>query len=117
MPRPGNCPIPTYAEFWPYYLREHARPASRSIHFLGTGVGILCLCAGLITGVFWLLPVAFVAGYGPVWLAHYFVEKNRPATFTYPVWSLISGFRMAYYWTCGGLAHELERAGVGRLAR
>lgn len=117
MSGPGHSPILTYAEFWPYYLREHARPATRSIHFLGTGVAILCLSAGLITGVFWLLPLAFVAGYGPAWFAHYFVEKNRPATFTYPFWSLISDFRMAYCWICGRLASELEQAGVGRLAR
>lgn len=110
-------PIGTYAEFWPYYLREHSRPGTRAIHFFGTGAALFCLCAGFATGTFWLLPVALVAGYGPAWFAHYFVEKNRPATFTYPVWSLLSDFKMAVCWIGGRLGRELERAGVDEPAR
>lgn len=119
MPRTSgpDRPIASYGQFWPYYLREHSRPATRSVHYFGTGMALLCLCAGLATGVWWLFPMALVAGYGPAWFAHYFVERNRPATFTYPVWSLVSDFKMAICWTVGRLEHELERAGVSGPAR
>jgi hypothetical protein len=113
----SDPPIATYAEFWPYYLREHSRSTTRSIHFFGTGMALSCLCAGLVTGALWFFPVALVAGYGPAWFAHYFVEKNRPATFSYPVWSLLSDFKMALCWIGGRLERELERAGVSDPAR
>jgi hypothetical protein len=92
----SNRAIPTYAEFWPFYLREHSRPTTRTIHFIGTGTAVCCVFAGLVTGAFWTVPLALVAGYGPAWFAHYFVEKNRPATFTHPRWSLASDFRMGF---------------------
>ncbi|MEI9991296.1 MAG: DUF962 domain-containing protein [Rhizomicrobium sp.] len=106
-----NRPIETYSDFWPYYLHEHARPATRALHFLGTGLALACLLAALATGRPWLGLVALIAGYGPAWIAHFFVEKNRPATFTYPLWSLVSDFRMAWLWATGHLADELYRAG------
>jgi hypothetical protein len=117
MSGPTRQPFATYAEFWPYYLRQHSFPATRWIHFLGTGAAVLCLCAGVVTGVFWFLPLALIAGYGPAWFAHYFVEKNRPATFEHPFWSLISDFKMAACWICGRLTPELERAGVAERGR
>jgi hypothetical protein len=109
-----NRPIATYADFWPYYLQEHAKPATRNLHFFGTALALGSLFAALATGHGWLGLVALVAGYGPAWIAHFFVEKNRPATFTYPFWSLISDFRMAGLWATGNLEPELHRAGVGR---
>jgi hypothetical protein len=111
---PTNRPIAIYADFWPYYLQEHARPATRNLHFFGTGAASLSALTALGTGRLWLLPVALVAGYGPAWIAHFFVEKNRPATFTYPLWSLVSDFRMAWFWATGRLGGELAKAGVGR---
>ena len=109
-----NRPIGTYRDFWPYYLQEHAKPATRNLHFLGTGLALASLGAALATGRVWLGLVALLAGYGPAWIAHFFVEKNRPATFTYPLWSLVSDFRMAWLWATFHLEDELHRAGVGR---
>jgi len=109
-----NRPIETYADFWPYYLQEHAKPATRTLHFIGTGLAVATVAAALITGRAWLAVVALFAGYGPAWIAHFFVEKNRPATFTYPLWSLISDFRMAFTWLTGRLNEELAKAGVHR---
>ncbi len=102
----------TYAEFWPYYLREHARPGTRLIHFFGTALAIAVVVVAIVTQIWWLLAVALVAGYGPAWYSHMMVERNRPATFTYPFWSLISDFRMFFLWLVGRLQPELQRSGV-----
>ena len=103
----------TYEEFWPHYLREHARPLTRGIHAAGTGLGLLILLWALLTGRPLLLLVALVVGYGFAWGSHMLVEQNRPATFSHPLWSLASDFRMAWLMATGRLEAELKRAGVG----
>ena len=106
--------LKTYAEFWPYYLGEHARPATRRLHFLGTGLAIACLIAAAVLAEPWLVLAAAVSGYAFAWAGHAFVEHNRPATFTHPLWSLVSDFRMFGLWISGRLDGELDRAGVRR---
>ncbi|HEX2591312.1 MAG TPA: DUF962 domain-containing protein [Rhizomicrobium sp.] len=107
-----NRKMRTYAEFWPYYLQEHAKPQTRALHYIGTGIVIAALAALMLTGSLWFLLVAMTAGYAFAWIGHFFVEHNRPATFTYPLWSLISDFRMTWDWVTGSLPAELKRAGV-----
>ena len=102
----------SFAEFWPFYLREHSRPATRRLHYIGTGLVIALAIAALLTRNWWLLIALPVAGYFFAWVAHFTVEKNRPATFTYPLWSLAADFRMFFLWIGGRLKPELERAGV-----
>ncbi len=106
--------ISTYAEFWPFYLGEHSRRGTRALHYAGTGLGVACLTYAIVNQTWWLLAVAFVVGYGPAWTAHAFIEHNRPATFSYPIWSLISDFRMVALWLTGRLSAELHSAGGGR---
>jgi hypothetical protein len=109
--------IVTYAEFWPYYLREHAQGATRAIHIAGTLLALSFAAAAILLQNWWLLVGALVAGYGPAWSAHFFVEKNRPATFRYPLWSLASDFRMTGTWLIGGLSRELAKAGIASRGR
>ena len=109
MPRKAD----SYSEFWPYYLAEHSRPATRSLHFLGTGLGLALLAAAVLTQAWWLLLAAAISGYAFAWIAHLAVERNRPATFSHPLWSLISDFRMFALWISGRLAKELRRHGIG----
>lgn len=104
--------IAAYAAFWPYYLREHRKPETRALHYFGTGLGLALAVAAVVTADWALLPIALVSGYLFAWLAHLFVERNRPATFKYPLWSFVSDFRMLGFWLAGRLDRELERAGA-----
>jgi hypothetical protein len=101
--------IATYADFWPYYLGEHRQPRTRALHFLGTGLGIAVLVGAIAAQAWWFLLAALVCGYLFAWIGHFFVERNRPATFTYPLWSFYSDFRMLAFWLAGRLDDELKR--------
>ncbi len=102
----------SYREFWPIYLREHSRPATRGLHYLGTGLGLALLAAGLVTADWRLLPAALVAGYAFAWIGHAAIERNRPATFSHPLWSFVSDFRMFGLWASGRMGRELARHGL-----
>jgi hypothetical protein len=102
----------SFAEFWPHYLRQHARAETRMLHFIGTTASVLCLVAFLVTLAWPWLVAALVSGYLLAWIGHAFVERNRPATFTHPLWSLAADFRMWALWLAGRLGPELARAGV-----
>lgn len=110
--QPPTQKITTYREFWPYYLHEHTRPGTRYLHYFGTALGLVLAVAAVVTQIWWLLAVALVSGYFFAWLSHLFVERNRPATFTYPAWSFISDFRMFFTWLAGRLTAEYRKHGV-----
>ena len=102
----------SFAEFWPFYLREHSRPGTRALHYIGTTLVVVLAIAALVTGQWLLLAAMPLAGYVFAWISHFAYERNRPATFTYPLWSLAADFRMWLYWITGRLGPELQRAGV-----
>ena len=84
----------SFAEFYPYYLGEHSNPTCRRLHFVGTSVVIALLAYTIGSGKWLLLLAVPLFGYGFAWVGHFFFEKNRPATFTYPLYSLIGDFVM-----------------------
>ena len=100
----------TFEEFWPYYLSEHWKPATRALHFAGTACVFACLALAVAASAWWLLA-APLFGYAFAWVGHFFVERNRPATFTYPLWSLRGDFRMFRLMLTRRIEPELERAG------
>lgn len=84
-PRPR---FQSFREFYPYYLAEHANRWNRRLHFTGQAAAVLLLVAFGFTLNWWLLLAIPVVGYGVSWVGHFFVERNRPATFSYPLYSL-----------------------------
>ncbi len=102
----------SYADFWPYYLREHAEPATRNMHYAGTVIASAVLVGALVTQTWWALLLYPLFGYGFAWVSHAFIERNKPATFVHPLWSLISDYRMTALAFTGRLKPHLERAGV-----
>ena len=84
----------TLKEFYQYYLTEHSDKTTKLFHFIGPALSIFFIVRLVIT----LEPINFVfallSGYGFAWASHFFVEKNKPATFTYPFYSLLSDYMM-----------------------
>ena len=108
----GLPKVSRYSDFWPIYLREHSRPATRYVHYVGTTAGIACLVLALVFRNLWFLPIGLVVAYGAAWTAHALIEKNKPATWQYFAWSLASDFRMLWFAVTGRLGAELRRCGV-----
>lgn len=103
----------TFAQFWPHYLREHSSPATRAVHIVGTLAAMACIVAAILLRNPWWLLIALVAGYGPAWFAHFFIEKNRPATFSHPFLSLAGDLTMLGYALRGKLGEEVRKAMQG----
>src|SRR5262245_26440606 len=101
--------LTSYEEFWPYYVSEHMEPVTRRLHVLGTTLVLAALAAGVLVDPLWFIAAPFF-GYGFAWVGHFFFEHNRPATFTYPLWSLRGDFRMFRLTLLGRMAPELQRA-------
>jgi hypothetical protein len=100
----------TFWDFYPYYLTEHARPLNRALHFIGTTLVIGCFIAFLFTGNWWLFLAVPLCGYGFAWVGHFMLEKNRPATFKYPFYSLGSDFVMYWHTITGQINEKVDEA-------
>src|SRR3954466_10130771 len=116
----------TFAEFWPLYVGEPRRPITRALHFCGrSAAGVRALpfwgrSAGVGVGLTavltqrWVLrPLAVVQGYAWAWAGHFGFEKNRPATFKYPLWSLAGDWKMWALMLAGRMGGEVKKLGLG----
>jgi hypothetical protein len=101
--------IKSFEEFWPFYVAEHGQPKTRSLHFAGTAVALACVAALAARGRWKWLPVALVPGYAAAWAGHFLVEKNRPATFKYPLWSFMADQKMFALMLTGRMEEEIKR--------
>ncbi len=106
---PDEKNIKNYSEFWDFYVSEHRKPLTRYLHFVGTSLGIVMLIWFLRTGSFLYIPLCFAVGYGFAWFSHFAVEKNKPASFKYPLWSFISDYKMMFFMLIGKMNSEVER--------
>ena len=84
----------SFKDFYPFYLSEHQNNVSRRMHFTGTMLVILTSVYALLTEQWILFILLPVFGYGFAWIGHFIFEKNRPATFKHPLYSLRGDFTM-----------------------
>jgi len=93
----------SFRDFYPFYLSQHSQPTTRALHYLGTSLVLATLVGAAATArpaALWVVPVL---GYGPAWVGHFFFERNRPATFRYPVYSLLGDLIMLFQALTGRL--------------
>ncbi|PCH94416.1 MAG: hypothetical protein COB85_05650 [Bacteroidetes bacterium] len=86
----------TFKEFYPYYLKEHTQRGTRVTHFIGTSLFFVFLVMAIVKlDPLYLLPTVIVP-YAFAWVGHFFIEKNKPATFQYPGMSLRGDFKLYF---------------------
>ena len=91
---PAGERFQSFSAFYPHYIDEHSNRTCRRIHVVGSALVLVVLGVAIVTrNAWWLLAMPLV-GYGFAWVGHFFFEKNRPATFKYPLWSLMGDWRM-----------------------
>ena len=100
----------SFTEFWPHYVAEHSKPSTRLLHLAGTTLALGCAAYFIVVGKWWFMPLALIPGYGAAWAGHFFIEKNKPATFQYPLWSFIGDYKMIAMMMAGKMDEEVERA-------
>lgn len=96
-------------EFWPYYVSEHLNPVNRTLHFVGTNLGLIAALFAVIFLSPAFLAAALAFGYGFAWLGHFAFERNRPATFRHPLLSFRADFRMYGLIARGEMDAEIRR--------
>lgn len=100
----------SFWEFYPYYLTEHSDIKNRTLHFIGTALVIVLFFRFIVTFNWTYFVLIPVAGYGFAWFGHLIFEKNKPATFEYPLWSLGSDFVMFFHILTGQVKRQIQLA-------
>jgi len=85
---------PAKHKFYDFYLNEHQNMACRRLHFAGSSLGLLGLAKSVKNRSAKPLLKGIAAGYACAWVGHFFFEKNKPASFKFPLQSFASDFRM-----------------------
>ena len=91
----------SFREFYPFYLSQHSDANCRRLHFLGSLLVLAILVAVPVTGQFIGLLAVPIVGYGFAWVGHFTFEKNKPATFSYPFYSLCGDWVMFFQMLTG----------------
>ena len=100
--------INSFADFWPFYVRQHSHPRTRMLHAIGSVLAVVMIGLGFAVSL-WFLLGAPIIGYAFAWYAHFYVEHNRPATFGHPFYSLAADYRMLYLMMAGRMDEEVAR--------
>ena len=101
--------ITSYKEFWLGYLKEHSHPGNRAMHYISTAIITYLFCGGIYLGNWLMVILVPFVGYGITWFGHLYIEKNKPATWQYPVWSYVSDYRMFIAFLTGRLEKDLKK--------
>ena len=104
----------SFRDFYPYYLSEHRNRTCRQLHFAGSTLVLAILVAAAVLRNAWLLLLIPVAGYGFAWVGHFAFEKNRPATFKHPWYSLLGDWVMYWQLLTGKIPFEERNPGTGQ---
>jgi len=99
----------SFREFWPFYLGQHRKRLTRSLHFFGTDAVAIAMIVAALRREPRLLLVGLTLAYGIAWTSHLLIEHNRPATFEHPIWSLMADWKMWGLRVTGRLDAELRR--------
>ena len=100
---------PGFTQFWPEYVRAHSQRGTRLAHLLGTLAGWILVIAAIWTRRWTWILGALVISYALAWISHFFIERNRPATFEHPLWSWLADQKMVALMLAGRMSAEVAR--------
>ncbi len=100
----------SFSEFWPHYVAAHRHPATRAVHCAATLLGWGLLASAVVFRNAWLALAAPIVPYPLVWLSHFYIEHNRPASFGHPGWSWLADQKMVYLMLTGKMGSEVRRS-------
>lgn len=102
--------VNSFEEFYPHYLMEHRNPLNRLLHHIGSLLVLVLLLIFIVSKMPFFLILMPIVGYGFAWYGHFKVEKNRPATFQYPIYSLLADFVMLYHFLTFNIEKKIKEA-------
>lgn len=75
----------SFQQFWTYYLLHHQSPVTRLLHTAGSVACLAGVTCSIATMSLWPIPISLVIGYLCAFGGHWWVERNQPMTFRYPL--------------------------------